>query len=107
MALFAYCPRPSRTAFMLAAVAWLTVPIGVQGGADVPHYQVDASWPKPLPNNWLIGQIGGLAVDKHDHVWVNQRPRSLTDDEKGAVPNPPTRTEPRSLCCKPVPSVME
>jgi DNA-binding beta-propeller fold protein YncE len=46
-------------------------------------------------------------VDKHDHIWINQRPRSLTDDEKGAIPNPPTRTEPRSLCCKPAPSVME
>ena len=67
----------------------------------------NASWPKPLPNNWLIGQIGGLAVDKHDHIWIHQRPRSLTDDEKGAVPNLPIRTEPRSLCCKPAPSVME
>jgi len=72
-----------------------------------PRYEVDAAWPKPLPNNWLIGQVGGLAVDKHDHIWINQRPRSLTDDEKGAVPNPPARTEPRSLCCKPAPSVME
>jgi hypothetical protein len=72
-----------------------------------PRYEVDATWPKPLPNNWLIGQVGGLAVDKHDHIWINQRPRSLTDDEKGAIPNPPTRTEPRSICCKPAPSVME
>ena len=63
-----------------------------------PQYEVDAAWPKPLPNNWLIGQVGGLAVDKHDHIWINQRPRSLTDDEKGAIPNPPTRTEPRSRC---------
>jgi len=105
----ACCPRPflPMTAFMLAVVAWLTVPLGAQVGANVPRYQVDAAWPKPLPNNWLIGQIGGLAVDKHDHVWVNQRPRSLTDDEKGAVPNPPTRSTPRSLCCKPAPSVIE
>lgn len=102
-------PRPSvlMATFMLAVVAWLTVPVGAQGGTNIPHYEVDPSWPKPLPNNWLIGQIGGLAVDKHDHVWVNQRPRSLTDDEKGAVPNPPTRTTARSLCCKPPPSVME
>jgi len=72
-----------------------------------PRYEVDAAWPKPLPDKWLIGQVGGLAVDKHDHIWINQRPRSLTDDEKGAGPNPPTRTEPRSLCCKAAPSVME
>jgi DNA-binding beta-propeller fold protein YncE len=74
---------------------------------QTPQYQVDASWPKPLPNQWLIGEIGGLAVDSHGHIWVNQRPRTLTDDEKGAIPNPPTRTQPRSICCKPAPSVIE
>ncbi len=72
-----------------------------------PGYVVDAFWPKQLPNQWLIGQVGGLAVDKHGHIWVNQRPRTLTDDEMGAVPNPPTRTEPRSQCCRPAPSIME
>jgi hypothetical protein len=106
MARLACCPRlfVLFAGFMLAAAA---IPFGAQGSASAPHYEVDAAWPKPLPNNWLIGQIGGLTVDKHDHIWVNQRPRSLTDDEKGAVPNPPTRTTPRSLCCKPAPSVME
>jgi NHL repeat len=100
-----------RTSFLtIAFVLILTAsiaPTSARGTASAPQYEVDAAWPKPLPNNWLIGQVGGLAVDKHDHIWVNQRPRSLTDDEKGAVPNPPTRTTPRSLCCKPAPSVME
>ena len=27
--------------------------------ADPPQFQVDPFWPKPLPNNWLFGQIGG------------------------------------------------
>jgi WD40 repeat protein len=80
---------------------------GPKTAGDAPRYEVDASWPKPLPNSWLIGQVGGLAADKRGHVWIVQRPRSLTDDEKGAASNPPTRTEPRSLCCKPAPSVME
>jgi hypothetical protein len=78
-----------------------------QSSADAPHYEVEARWPKPLPNNWLIGQIGGLSVDKYDHVWVFQRSRSLTDDEKGAIPNLPARGAPRSICCRPAPSVME
>jgi hypothetical protein len=106
----ARCTRPTCVLHIVCAltlVAWLIAPASAQGGGNAPHYQVDASWPKPLPNNCLIGQVGGIAVDKHDHIWVNQRPRSLTDDEKGAVPNPPSRTTPRSLCCKPAPSVME
>ena len=31
----------------------------------------------------------GVAVDSLDHVWIVQRPRSLTDDEKGATLSPP------------------
>ena len=33
-----------------------------------PRFKVDPSWPKPLPDNWVIGQIGGIAVDSRDHV---------------------------------------
>ena len=29
-----------------------------------------------------MGQAAGVAVDAQDHVWVVQRPKSLTDDEK-------------------------
>jgi DNA-binding beta-propeller fold protein YncE len=70
--------------------------------ADVPKFEVDASWPKTLPNNWIMGQAAGVAVDAQDHVWVIQRPRTLTDDEKAASLNPP-----RSKCCVPAPPVME
>ena len=68
---------------------------------DLPKFQVDASWPKTLPNNWIMGQAAGVAVDAQDHIWVIQRPRSLTDDEKAATFNPP-----RSKCCVPAPPVL-
>ena len=29
-----------------------------------PRLKVDPSWPKPLPNNWVIVQVGGIAVDR-------------------------------------------
>jgi hypothetical protein len=45
-----------------------------------PNFVVDPSWPQPLPNNWLLGQIGGLYVDQHDHIWVYNRPRTMTTD---------------------------
>jgi len=98
MAHIASYARPAcvlHTAVLLTLAAWLITPASAQGGVSTPDYEADASWPRPLPNTWLIGQAGGLAVDKHDHIWVNQRPHSLTDDEKGAVPNPPVRTTPR------------
>src|SRR3954465_686377 len=51
---------------------------------DVPHYTNDSSWPKPFPNHWVIGQIGGLAVDTSDHIWVLQRALAYAVDEQGA-----------------------
>jgi len=69
---------------------------------QVPQFQVDPWWPKPLPNQWLMGQASGVAVDRQDHIWVIQRPRTLTEDERGATLSPP-----RSLCCAPAPPVLE
>src|SRR5262249_46037166 len=59
-------------------------------------------WPKPMPENWILGQVSGIAVDPNDHVWLVHRPRSLVDDEKGAIQNPPA-----TKCCKPAPAVMK
>ncbi|MEA2856189.1 MAG: hypothetical protein QOH98_510, partial [Methylobacteriaceae bacterium] len=46
--------------------------------ADAPRFEVDATWPKTLPNNWIMGQAAGVAVDADDHIWVIQRPKTLT-----------------------------
>jgi hypothetical protein len=51
-----------------------------------------------LPNKWILGQVGGIYVDAQDNIWVFQRPRSLTDDEKAAALDPP-----RAKCCVPAP----
>jgi hypothetical protein len=32
----------------------------------IPQFLVDSSWPKPLPNNWLLGQASGIRVDRFD-----------------------------------------
>jgi hypothetical protein len=68
---------------------------------EAPKYKVDASWPKELPNNWMMGQVGGLAVDRHDHIWVLQRPGLDTVDELGAAQTPPI-----SQCCFAAPPVL-
>jgi DNA-binding beta-propeller fold protein YncE len=68
----------------------------------VPRFRVDPFWPKPLANRWILGQVAGVAVDAQDHIWIVQRPRSLTEDERGAALTPP-----RSACCLPAPPVME
>ena len=87
-----------------------------------PSFVLDPAWPKPLPHHWIIGDVGGMYVDRHDHIWVYHRPRSLTSttdsgmqgvegkDAKGnpisamGFPRPYGRL---SGCCTPAPSVLE
>jgi DNA-binding beta-propeller fold protein YncE len=70
--------------------------------ADVPRFEVDPFWPKPLPNNYYMGELGAVFVDAKDHVWVASRPRTLTPDQIGASLKPPT-----SECCIPAPPILE
>ena len=46
----------------IAVLAGLVVATAVHA-ADAPKFQVDPQWPKPLPNNWIMGQAAGVAVD--------------------------------------------
>jgi hypothetical protein len=86
---------------LIAAFAFV-LGLALPAIADGPTFKVDPFWPKALPNNWILGQVAGVAVDANDHVWIIHRPRSLADDEKGA-----TLTPPRSKCCVPAPPVIE
>ncbi len=40
---------------------------------NVPRYEVDPYWPKPLPERWVTGEMGGVCVDSRDHVFIVQR----------------------------------
>jgi hypothetical protein len=48
----------------------------------VPVFEVDASWPPKLPNNWVLGQTPGVAIDSHDHIWVLHRPRTVPEAQR-------------------------
>ena len=67
-----------------------------------PAFEPQPFWPKPLPGNWILGQVSGIAVDKNNHIWIVHRPSTLVDDEKGAMQNPPA-----TKCCTAAPPVLE
>jgi hypothetical protein len=96
--------RASVRSCIIAAALAVVGGVTAQPAAaeDAPRFQVDPFWPKPLPDNWIVGQVAGVAVDKNDHVWIIHRPGTLLDDEKEALKNPPA-----SRCCHPAPAVME
>src|SRR5215470_13164949 len=69
---------------------------------NLPVYEVDPSWPKPLPNKWLMQGVPVMVTDKDDHIWVISRPRDINPDESGAATTPP-----RTDCCIAAPTVLE
>jgi DNA-binding beta-propeller fold protein YncE len=97
--------RPTVAVLLVSfAIAIAYSALSTAGTASVqetPKFKVDPSWPKELPNNWIMGQVGGMAVDRHDHIWVLQRPSLDTVDELGAAQTPPW-----SLCCFAAPPVL-
>ncbi len=68
-----------------------------------PMFEVDALWPKPLPNHWLLAATIGVSVDARDHVWIIHRPGALSAGETPAAQDPPNAAD----CCFPAPPVLE
>src|SRR5258708_23268807 len=69
---------------------------------QAPVFEVDPLWPKPLPNNWLLGMTIGVWVDEQDHVWIIHRSSAtLSEMERGAELTPPT-----GECCRGAPPVL-
>src|SRR5262245_2416968 len=69
---------------------------------QAPRFEVDPFWPKPLPNNWMIGSSIGVSVDAQDHVWMIHRPDTLLATETAGSGNSPTAS-----CCAAAPPVLE
>jgi hypothetical protein len=78
--------RGLATMVISAALAW---PSSLVAQSHVPRYEVDASWPKPLPDRWVIGGLGGVCVDAHDHVFILNRQDVLDGDLNAGRLAPP------------------
>jgi hypothetical protein len=85
------------------AVLWSAVSgVGLVAQQSAPRYKFDAEWPKlPLPKQWKLGGITGLAVDRNDNVWVLNRPQDLDETENYATLTPPT-----AECCIAAPTII-
>jgi DNA-binding beta-propeller fold protein YncE len=102
----------SRTLLIGCTFAAVIIALGLSANAldqvktadmvNAPRFEVDPMWPKPLPNNYLIGQAIGIGVDSRDHVWIVHRADSLTPNEVGQDQTPPT-----AACCRRAPPVLE
>jgi hypothetical protein len=66
----------------------------------VPRFEVDPTFPKPLPNHWYQGQSIGVDVDADDHVWIIHRADSLSANEEALDSK-------AAMCCAKAPPILE
>jgi len=55
-----------------------------QAGAavtQIPKFRAEGSWPK-LPSKWVMAIVSSTGIDEQDHLWVLQRPNTLSAEEK-------------------------
>ena len=89
-ALTARIGRGALAGITAIAIA-LTLSHGTARAADseVPRFVVDPYWPKPLPDRWVTGAVGGICVDKEDHVFgVNRSDLTAMEQTVGKEPAP-------------------
>jgi len=78
--------RRAQFLFSVATCAAVLIAAGVlrppalQAQSGVPRYEVDLSWPKPLPDRWVLGGVVGTCVDPQDHVFILNRQDVLPGD---------------------------
>src|SRR4029077_12572883 len=95
---------------LLAAGAYQQIGARQQGGEAptpppaakmVPYFEWDPTFPKvPLPNNWIVGTVVGVAVDAKQHIWIAHRAETLRPDELELERG-------RGGCCKRAPYIIE
>jgi DNA-binding beta-propeller fold protein YncE len=91
-----------RSRSRYVAVLFVGLATLLSAAAPTPRFQVDPTWPREMPHNWILGAVTGVFVDAKDHVWITHLPETLTEEETSAVQKPPIGT-----CCAPAPTVIE
>ena len=48
--------------------------------SGIAAFEVDPTWPREMPNDWVMGAVTGVFVDAQDHVWVTHLVETLTPE---------------------------
>jgi len=52
-----------------------------------PVFEVDPAWPV-IPNNWVLGEVTSISVDRRDHIWVLHVPQSIPEAQRANAAPP-------------------
>jgi hypothetical protein len=53
-----------------------------------PSFKVDPGWPQ-IPDNWVLGEMTSISVDRNDHIWVLHVPQSIPEAQRVNAAAPP------------------
>ena len=67
---------------------------------QAPKFEVDPTFPKPMPNHWYQGMSIGVSVDAQDHIWIVHRPDTVSANEAAADAK-------TGACCSKAPPILE
>src|SRR5215468_1543402 len=79
----------SPTWLALALVLAAVIPPLAPQAQEAPNFVIDATWPKPLPKDWITGQLGGVCLGARDEIFVVNR-GDITDEEKETSSSAPS-----------------
>ena len=68
--------------FITAAIAML-----VLEAPAAPVFEVDPAWPV-IPNNWVLGEVTSISVDRQDRIWVLHVPQSIPEAQRANAAPP-------------------
>ena len=81
----------SSMKYMFLAVAALALALVSPGGAQqtpkAPQFEFDPTWPI-IPNNWVLGEVTSISVDRHDNIWVLHVPQSIPEAQRANAAPP-------------------
>ena len=73
-----------------AALLLLPVYMGcahAQSTPRPPEFTVDPTWPT-IPNNWVLGEVTSISVDRNDNIWVLHVPQSIPEAQRANAAPP-------------------
>jgi hypothetical protein len=80
--------KTAAVAAMATAYA-IFLPVCLRAESGAPRYEVDRSWPQPLPTDACLGGLGGVCVDRQDRVLLLNRQDVVDGDLNAGQLAPP------------------
>lgn len=71
-----------------SAAARVATSVLLRGADSAPRFEIDPSWPRPLPEGWITGQLAGVCVDHDDNIIVTNRGDITKEEQETCIQAP-------------------